>query len=57
MAVDGQTAAKIHWHGCQQRLENRHRIGTPVLSELAFADLEREALETTYVSRGASADW
>lgn len=51
VAIDGQTAAKLHWHGCRQRLENRNRIGTPVLSELVFTDTEGEALDPTFVSR------
>jgi integrase len=51
VAIDGQTAAKLHWHGCQQQLENRDRIGTPVLSELVFTDTEGGALDPTFVSR------
>ncbi|MBD3926576.1 site-specific integrase [Nocardioides cavernae] len=51
VAVDRQTSAKLHWHGCRQRLENRDRIGTPVLSELVFTDSEGAALDPTYVSR------
>jgi integrase len=51
VALDRQTVAKLHWHGCQQRLENRDRIGTPVLSELVFTDTEGAALDPTFVSR------
>jgi integrase len=51
VALDPQTVAKLHWHGCQQRLENRDRIGTPVLSELVFTDAEGEPLDPTFVSR------
>lgn len=51
VALDRQTVTKLHWHGCRQRLENRNRIGAPVLSELVFADLGGEALDPTYVSR------
>lgn len=51
VALDRQTVAKLHWHGCRQRLENRDRIGTPVLSELVFTDTEGAALDPTFVSR------
>jgi integrase len=51
VALDHQTVAELHWHGCRQRLENRDRIGTPVLSEMVFTDLDGEALDPTYVSR------
>jgi integrase len=51
VSIDGRTAAMFHWHGCRQRLENRNRIGTPVLSELVFTDLDGEALDPTFVSR------
>lgn len=51
VAIDGQTAAKLHWHGCQQRLQNSDRIGTPVLSELVFTNPDGAALDPTYVSR------
>jgi integrase len=51
VAIDPGTARRLHWHQCRQRLENRDRIHTPMLSDLVFTDRRGEQLDPRYVSR------
>jgi integrase len=51
VAIDSGTARRLHWHQCRQRLENHHRIGTPMLSDHVFVDRHGDPLDPAYVSR------
>ena len=51
VAIDHETARRLHWHQCRQRLEAFRRSGIPSNPELVFTTEEGHQLEPSYVSR------
>ena len=51
VAIDDETARRLHWHGCSQRLGVLRTTGEVVRPELVFTTEEGQPLNPAYVSR------
>jgi integrase len=51
VAIDDETARRLHWHQCRQRLEMLRTIGQTTTPELVFTTPSGAALDPAYVSR------
>lgn len=51
VAIDDETARRLQWHQCRQRLEALRRTGAALTPELVFTTEDGELLDPAYVSR------
>lgn len=51
VAIDDETARRLHWHGCRQRLELARTTGTLLRPDLVFTTPAGDRLDPAYVSR------
>jgi integrase len=51
VAIDAETARRLSWHACRQRLEAHRTTGEARNPELVFTQPDGTALDPTYVSR------
>jgi integrase len=51
VAIDAETARRLSWHACRQRLEAHGATGAARNPELVFTQADGTPLDPTYVSR------